>query len=393
VSKLRRRVGLTAFGLAAALGALVLASDLAALDSTIDDKDFSQEYLLARAILDRVDPYQPIRDLGARYVVSSGYFDKPYPTPHPPTVGLLALPLGLLSYSAAARTWLAIELGCLLASVVLLLRGAGVHLRARAVPLLALALIAWPPVALEIGLGQLMLPLLLGLAGAQLALLHKRTGLGGALLGVTFLIKPIALPWVLVLAWRREWRSLGTAVGVVVIGGVLSIVAIGVTSTSNYLLHVLPTISRAFFAEPTNMSLWTLGPRLGLPDLAWVLPVGVLLVTAWLACTRLTLRGGLGLMTLAGLLASPITWAFYLVLALLPLFNLLGDAARPHRRPWEVAALVCVFLLLSISQAVLFELARAGLGAGVLLEPALALAMLAVLVGWSEHRSIDLWRR
>ena len=44
--------------------------------TTIYDKDFTQEYLLARAILDHVEPYQPIRDLGARYVGSTGYLDK-----------------------------------------------------------------------------------------------------------------------------------------------------------------------------------------------------------------------------------------------------------------------------------------------------------------------------
>jgi hypothetical protein len=142
-------------------------------------------------------------------------------------------------------------------------------------------------------------------------------------------------------------------------------------------------MSAAFFSEPTNMSLWTVAPRLGLTGLAWVLPAGVLLLSVWWACTRMTLGGGLASVTVAGLLASPITWSFYMLLALLPMSAVLGAAwQRPlHRK--EIAAVAGLFALLSISQAVLIDLARGGLGPLVLLEPALALLMLGLLVARS----------
>src|SRR5690348_1192148 len=93
-----------ALGLLAALGVLVLIFQLLPYTASVD-KDFAQEYVLARAIRAGADPYQSVHDLGAQFVTTQGYFDKPHPTPHPPTVGLLALPLGFMDYGAAARVW------------------------------------------------------------------------------------------------------------------------------------------------------------------------------------------------------------------------------------------------------------------------------------------------
>ena len=80
-------------------------------------KDFVQEYVLARAVAERADPYVPIARLVAEYlgVVPEAVF--PHPTPHPPTVGLLFLPLALTDYNTAAALWLAFEVVCLLVAV------------------------------------------------------------------------------------------------------------------------------------------------------------------------------------------------------------------------------------------------------------------------------------
>jgi len=360
-----------------ALGAFLLTFGLYPHDSTLYEKDFGQEYLLARAIRDGVDPYLPIQTLGARYVGVIGYFDKQHPTPHPPTVGLLAFPLGLLSYPAAVRVWFAFELVCLVAALGMLARATGVPIRLQSLPVLAVAMVLWPPLTLEIGLGQLMLPLLLALTSAQLALLRGRTPLGGGLLGLSMLIKPIAWPWLIVLVWRRDWRALAAATAVVVAGGALSVVVIGVAHTQDYVLRVLPMMSAAFFNEVTNMSLWTVAPRLGWPVLSPLVPGVVLLVAAWWVRRR-ALDVGLAMMTVVCLLVSPITWYFYVVLALVPLAYGLGVARKSGNR--QVAAVVAVFVLLGVSQTNLVDLARAGAGGAVLLEPALALCLLGVLV-------------
>jgi Glycosyltransferase family 87 len=376
-----RRLCLGALALGAGFGALVLLN-LVPVDSTLMEKDFGQEYLLARAILDRVDPYQPIQVLGARYVGVTGYFDKPYPTPHPPTVGLVALPFGLLSYPSAVRAWFGFELGCLVAAVGLLIRGAGLRIRLRNAPVLALALVAWPPLTLELGLGQLMLPLLLGLAGAQLALLAGRSAAGGGLLGLTLLIKPIAWPWLIVLAWRRDWRALAAAAVVVAVGGAVSLLAIGLEPVRSYLTRVLPTLAGAFFAEPTNLSLWTVAPRLGNDALRAALPATVLLVALWGTSRRMPLRLSLPIMTVISLLVSPIVWDFYLVLALLPLAQTVAELWRRGPRPAEFAVALGLVALMSVSQGELVALGHAGFGMGIMLVPMLTLALLGSLLAW-----------
>jgi Glycosyltransferase family 87 len=374
-----RAVGLLAFALLVSFGALVVIL-LWPTDSRLSEKDFGQEYLLARAILDRADPYQPINQVAAAYVQVTGYFDKAHPTPHPPTVGFLALPLGLMDYPAAVRTWFILELACLVGSVVLLSRGADLSIKDRAALLIAVALVAWAPVTLEIGLGQLMLPVLLGLAGAQAALLRGRSTLAGALLGLTLLVKPIAWPWLLVLAWRRVWPAVGAAIGVGLVGGLITLMVLGSNVTADYLFRVLPMMSTVFFAESTNMSLWTVAPRLGAPSLAWLLPTVVLAGLIWWAGGRRDLREALGMSTIASLLGSPITWYFYLVLALLPLAHVAASVKRRGVRPQDLALTVAVFALLGVSQSILLEIAGAGAGASVLLLPTLALAMLAGLL-------------
>jgi hypothetical protein len=357
-------------------------------DALIYDKDFGQEYLLARAIREGVDPYLPIEVLAERFVQATGYLAKVHPTPHPPTVGLLALPLGYLSYPDAVRTWFVFEVLCLVALLALLIVGAKLPLQVGLAPFLGLALVAWPPINLELGLGQLMVPLLLGLVGAQVALLCGRSALGGSLLGITLLIKPIAWPWLIVLAWRRDFRAIVATAGVTLVGGVATVIALGVESTSNYFFHVLPQMSSAFFAEPTNMSLWTVAPRLALSLPNAILPAAVLLAATWIALRRKALGDALGLVTVASLLTSPLMWYFYLTLALLPMGQLVAAIVRRGLQLTHIVAAVCVFALLSVSQERLIDLARAGGGAWALMEPALALGLLGILLAWLSRERL-----
>jgi hypothetical protein len=185
----------------------------------------------------------------------------------------------------------------------------------------------------------------------------------------------------IVLAWRRDWQALTAGLGMVLAGGGLSVAAIGIEHTQDYVFRVLPMMSGMFFSDVTNMSLWTVASRLGSPGLSWVLPATVLLGAAWWIRRR-GLAVSLATMTVICLLVSPITWYFYLVLALLPVMYLVGEAWRGGLRRRDVAAVVTVFALTSVSQANLIDLARARADGAILLEPALALCMLGLLVAW-----------
>jgi hypothetical protein len=366
--------------LAGVFGTFVLVFTLLP-DATSIYKDFGQEYVLARSIRDGIDPYQIVRVLGEQYVTSGGFFAKDHPTPHPPTVGLLALPLSYLSYGDAARAWLVIELFCLVASAIVVLRRQRSALfRALALGLvLPLALIAWPPLMLELGLGQLTLPLLLALLCAEWALDGGRSGPGGALIGATLLIKPIAWPVLLLLALRRDCRAVGAAASVVAIGALLSVVAIGLEHSLDYVGRVLPMMSAAFQNEPTNMALWTLGPRLGLPWLGWPLVAGAVVLGCWWSLKR-SLSAGLAMMTVVSLLVSPITWYFYLVLALVPLAYVLRVMRGGGLRPVEFGLGAIALVLLSVPQALFSEIDRSGAGAVVFLVPTLGVVMLGLVI-------------
>jgi hypothetical protein len=119
------------------------------------------------------------------------------------------------------RVWLGIQLACLVLSVWLLARSNRLPARLPGLLITSLCLVGWPPVALDLGMGQLTLPLLSLLAGAQLALGAGRPHLGGLLLGLSLLLKPLAWPWLLVLGRRRQWSAIIATLATVALGLVL----------------------------------------------------------------------------------------------------------------------------------------------------------------------------
>src|SRR5262249_20722017 len=206
-------------------------------------KDFIQEYLMAKAILNGVNPYLHLPDLAAIWMNhANNYNALKHPTPHPPVVGLLSLPFGLLSYQAAAVVWLIFELVCLSGSVLLLLRWWGKPINAgRAATLFGIAL-GWMPIVEELWLGQLSSCLLLLLLGAWFALRVEKDFLGGAMLGGLIALKLTAWPIVIFLALRRRWNGVIAAASVLVAANLLAMAVLGLGCVKNYYLEVGPQV-------------------------------------------------------------------------------------------------------------------------------------------------------
>jgi hypothetical protein len=158
-----------------------------------------------------------------------------------------------------------VELVCLVASVMLLIRAAGLPGRTRHALLAGFLLLAWPPLNLDLNLGQLTLPLLAMLAAAEVAFVERRSRLGGVLLGASLLLKPLAWPWLLVLLRRRDWAGLATASGVVLLGYLGLAAREGLQPIGTYFLDVLPAWNAGYWQEPTNVSPARLGQSL-FPD-------------------------------------------------------------------------------------------------------------------------------
>lgn len=300
-------------------------------------KDFIQEYLMAKAILTGVNPFLPLPELASQLMGIPNYFVLVHPTPHPPIVGLLSLPFGLLSYEKAAVAWLFFELGCLLASVLLLLRWWGVTLNmGRELVLFGFALV-WGPVLEELWCGQLGSCLLLLLLIAWLSLRAEKEALGGAMLGGLIALKLMAWPIVIFLALRRKWNGVMAAATVVVTANLLAMFVIGADRLWDYYFKVGPSVTSIYRSWDSNYSAWTWGGRLfagsgyhfSAPPLwastplaqfcTYAIPVAVLLLGLGLALRARRFDTAFGLLVGTGILVSPVAWPHYLIFVSIPL--------------------------------------------------------------------------
>ncbi len=332
-------------------------------------KDFLQDYDLARAIIQHMDPYLPISALAQRVLGVTLSPPLLLPTPHPPTLGLLLLPITVLDYPAAAALWLVFETACLVISIYLLGRNVGVRLGILATLVIATIAVAWFPVSHELVLGQLTLPILLLLVAAERLLQSGRRTVGGALIGLSILLKPIAWPVLLIFVVRRSWRPLAGALPTILAGAAAAVAAIGFGGVFAYATQVLPSVARAYHAADRNISLWTVGwrvfegmgspvmPEMSAPPLiqspvaASVVSAGlpvVILVAALVAIRKRSEATSFGLMLCVAVLISPISWIQDLILVLIPVVGV-GAWLLRHNLPsrqTNFALLVAVMLVL-----------------------------------------------
>lgn len=300
-------------------------------------KDFVQEYLLAKATLSGVNPYLPMPELAGMFLSGANYSELQHPTPHPPGVGLLCLPLAALDYEIAAVLWFFFELACLLASVLLLLRWWGEPVRVGvALALYGLAL-GWAPVAQDLWFGQLNACLLLLLLLAWLSLRAGKDALGSALLGGMIALKLMAWPVVIFLALRRRWRGVVAAGATTLAAHLVAATMIGSDYVRDYYLKIGPLLASIYRQHDSNFSVWTWGERLfaGGGENFWapplwssaplaqaftfLAPIAVLSAALLLAFKARSFDTSFGLLVCAGILVSPIAWTHYLMLASIPI--------------------------------------------------------------------------
>jgi alpha-1,2-mannosyltransferase len=333
-------------------------------------KDFLQEYTLARAIADGIDPYLPTEVLAARYVGGVPNVALPHPTPHPPPVGLLLLPLSLFDYPTAAAVWFGLEIVLWVASVYLLGRALGVRPTIWATLGIAMALLIWYPLWVELTWGQLQVPMLALLAGAWVALRSGRSALAGALVGLAILIKPIPLPLLLLFVLRKDWRGLLGAGSVVCAGYLAAACVVGPGTLVTYFTTVLPLVTRIYRASWGNLSISSLGWRIfygtgsemitgtvapplvrctAAAEVASVaLPCLVLLVACLAVRRQRSVDVSLGVLVSVSILTMPISWPHYLVLAAIPAAQAIHWLARHHLPARETNLALIVGMLLIV---------------------------------------------
>jgi len=336
-------------------------------------KDVIQMYLLSRAMLHGIDPFLPLPALAARLLGTTPGYDIaalfPHPTPYPPTLGFLAMPLALLDYPTAAVVWLGLELILLAVDVWLLGRVVGVQLSLFAVLTLAVSSIAWDPVIQDLSWGQLDLLLLALVIGMVLALRRGDQRLAGFLLGLTILVKPVFGPVFVLFVLTKRWRLLGTCVMTVFAAYFIVGCIVGFGRLTEYFTQSLPATASYYKSATGNMSLWTLGwrlfggtngvfdhaisvpPLVNIPELATatsvVVPAMVFVAVGLAARRSRSLEVAISVMVCVSIVVSPIAWRHYLVIAALPTVQaiyLLVQCRFPRRE--TVVALLLLAVLL-----------------------------------------------
>lgn len=371
--------------------------------------DFTQYYLAAQAILEGKSAYSGLMERAAT-AGAAMWIDA---APYPPVFELLVLPFALLPHDAGWYAWTALSLlmvGASLYSAITTLWPAPPR---RMLILLLAGLALFPPLGYQLIYGNVSAVLLVAVTAIWLLCRGGRHTAAGVVLGATCALKPVPAPLFLYLLWQRNWRAVaGTAFGFFGFTA-LGALPLGPGEIVRYYREVLPQLNQ-FYAGIGNASFFGLGAKASmlLTETGLVAPsrgleLGTTLVSAALAlavvalalraCERRPTIGErvdaeMAAMTIAVLLASPISWPHYLIVLYLPLLIWLRQLSsyRPLDLPL-LRALVVGTLLASIpspQDAFIIDVANA---AGALGQGAVAMATLAVQSTGCAALVVFLW--
>jgi hypothetical protein len=318
--------------------------------------DFGKFYYAARGFLEGRDLYQ---STVATFAPASEveYFDL-----NPPHFHLVILPLAALPARAALAVWAALGLLAFAWSLRLIVGATRLTLPARRWLDLAAVLLAFPGVVATVTFGQVSWVLLVPVTLAWLAVRENRWTRAGWWLGVAVAFKPFLAVFLPYLAAKRQTRACAAALLVASFSLVAGIAAFGLESYRSW----VATLGRMNWA----FSIWN-GSLLGLltrifdgsgrfqpivhmPALVmplWMIGAGVVLFVTFAVALRgaCPVDRACALLLVGSLLASPLGWIYYLVLALGPIAALAG--------PWLPAREVP-----KVSRPGVLLLAWAGLG-------------------------------
>jgi len=348
-----------------ALGLLLFAS----LSETAYWKDIQVEYLTAKALRDGVDVFTPLNELSARYFpIATDNF--PHPSPHPPVLAVLALPMTLLPFRVVVPLWLAFNVWLL----IVVGRWLGISLPG------ALALAAWPPLWYLLLVGQLELIIL---ALAMLGWRAARAGRdwsAGLWLGLAAAIKLYPVLLVVPFLIRRRPCVVLAAGAVLVLSQAVGFAATGTSGFWRYYLEVLPSVSAHYARVGLNVSPYGALLRLlgGASDVLPVIDAPHLVIPLTLAFSGFAFVSLARMAPEAGpaaiLVGLPNVWYTYPVLALPQVVVLL----RSRLRRAALVAIVASSFVLPLANLLLTRVILVWMGWRGGVAPPVAAVMTAV---------------
>src|SRR4030042_213927 len=334
---------------------------------TYNNRDVLQYYLIAKATVSGVNPYLPLNVLTQLFIGDVPYF--PHPAPCPPFLTILFVPLSFFELNQVTVFIFIVELILLVGISCFLTLLWKNRIDWVATVCIWFLLLAWYPVANDLSYGQLSILLTFFLLAGLLALGKKHRVLGGVLIGFTVAIKLITWPLIIYFAIKKDWRSLITSCLTVIGLNLMSLVVMGAGPFTDYYFHVTTQVTSIYQSAMHNLSLWSIGFRLfsgtgskfmdnfiTAPPLVYapkIAPlVSIFLLVAFLltalvwASKSKQLEVGFAIMVCAMLLVSPISWAHYYILLLIPLSILLQYLVNRSYPPWQTLIFVIICLLL-----------------------------------------------
>ncbi len=349
-------------------------------DNTICKTDFLAVYVMPNAIWHGDDISTKIDDLAKKYVgeLNRKYFD--FPSHHPPTLGLVLLPLAWFEYYTAQRIWYLCEIVFLLLTIRNLFLVAGVRLQWPWLILYTLAFAMINPSMGDLNLGQTTCFMVYLLSAMWLALKHNKDGLAGILWGISLMLKQLAWPLAFVLIVHKKYRTLLTACVCLLAGYLICGIIIGFPAIARYYFKTLPTLYEYHVNSPWNSALWAIGKRMTdgayfessnmpvfsltpafpnmkfLPVLPYIIPVTVLIFSLIQLIRHNDFDGSFALFSGLILLINPITWDYFYLFALIPLTRVVMTLYAKKFPYWETHLALFSFVTIAVNYAIWIEL-------------------------------------
>ena len=304
-------------------------------------KDFTQEYLMGKAVLSGLDPYLPLPQLEEFFPLPGRPELFEHPSAHPPISALLGLPFAFLPYLWAAGAWFSLELILVLLSCYFLVKWwdtTNIYVK---VSLFFFILFCWEPIYAEVFTGQLNSLLLLLMILCWLCLRGGREIPGGMFLGFAIAIKLFLWPIYILLIMRRQWHATLVSTISFIVLNLFTLFLMGSDSLLRYYTTTNSTVWPIWRGHEANFSMWSLGWRIfdgthGRGDILTIIPPIYPSVTyaQTLSAAAPIIMLGIGVFLIMhtksydhsyslaiclSILLSPVAWSHYLILTLLPL--------------------------------------------------------------------------
>ncbi len=228
----------------------------------IYNKDFIQDYLSSKSLLEGKDPYSSVPELITRYLPSNRQVYLTHPSPHPPFSIIFFVPFSLLPYHIAAYLWFGLQLFCLLLAFMLSSKHLAVANDRDSHRTIWLAFLGSGLLWREFFWGQQNSFLLLLLLSTWICWKKRRFFIAGALLGIAISLKLFLAPLVIFFIRDKTWKSLIGTFLVLLVSLSGPLYFFGPQIIESYFLDIAPMISSLYANSLDNQSLFSVPGRI-----------------------------------------------------------------------------------------------------------------------------------